>query len=192
MIVSVVSNKGGVGKTTTAVHLARYFHTHHGSAALIDGDLNASALLWASQGDGFGFPVVPLGSEVTASHVVIDAPARPTPEELASLAQSSDLVIIPTPASLMDLGATVKMLQESPIENYRILLTIGEPTGSDLEEARDALEGMGFKVMRSRVYRSTAFKKAQDSGQTVDLVKHSKGKRAWGEYVSVGEEIVHD
>jgi chromosome partitioning protein len=193
MIVSVVSNKGGVGKTTTAIHLAHYFNTEHGGAALIDGDRNYSAILWSLQGDnnGLGFPVVPLGSEVTAPHVVIDSPARPTPAELKTIAQTSDLVIIPTPAAVMDLGATIKMLQEAPIENHRILLTLGDSTGSDMEHARDLLEEMGYKVLRSRVYRSRAFLKAQDSGVTVDRAKHSKARSSWLEYLGVGEEIVN-
>ena len=49
MIISIVSFKGGVGKTTTALHLATYFQTK-APTLLIDGDLNRSALQWASSG----------------------------------------------------------------------------------------------------------------------------------------------
>jgi chromosome partitioning protein len=49
MIVTVASFKGGVGKTTTALHLAAYLQTK-APALLVDGDFNRSAFDWAGRG----------------------------------------------------------------------------------------------------------------------------------------------
>ena len=46
MIYAVVNTKGGVGKTTVAVHLATML-TRQGKVLLIDGDPQQSAASWA-------------------------------------------------------------------------------------------------------------------------------------------------
>ncbi|MGB5710374.1 MAG: ParA family protein [Waterburya sp.] len=56
MIVTIASFKGGVGKTTTAVHLAAYL-ANQSTTLLIDGDPNRSATRWAERG-GLPFQVV--------------------------------------------------------------------------------------------------------------------------------------
>lgn len=89
MIITVTSFKGGVGKTTTAVHLSCYLHEQKKSVLLIDGDPNRSCLAWSRRGL-LPFPVV---DERAApkhigkyDHLVIDTAARPGQEELGALA----------------------------------------------------------------------------------------------------------
>ncbi|MEM9980018.1 MAG: ParA family protein, partial [Cyanobacteria bacterium P01_D01_bin.2] len=85
MIITVASFKGGVGKTTTAIHLAAFFQGK-GKTLLIDADPNCSALGWASRGE-LPFKVVDQWQAETQSeayeHIIIDTQARPTTEDLA-------------------------------------------------------------------------------------------------------------
>ncbi|NCR19934.1 MAG: ParA family protein [Microcystis aeruginosa LL13-03] len=48
-IITVTGYKGGVGKSTTAVHIATYF-SDRGRTVLVDGDPNRTALGWAERG----------------------------------------------------------------------------------------------------------------------------------------------
>lgn len=54
--ITVAQFKGGVGKTTSAVHIAAYLQTL-GSTLLIDGDPNRQATAWGEQG-GLPFDIV--------------------------------------------------------------------------------------------------------------------------------------
>ena len=55
-IITVTGFKGGVGKSTTAIHIAGYF-SGHGQTLLVDGDPNHTAVSWANRGH-LPFPVV--------------------------------------------------------------------------------------------------------------------------------------
>ena len=58
MLITVAGFKGGVGKTTSAVHLACYL-AKKGSTLLVDGDPNRSATGWSKRGQ-LPFKVVDL------------------------------------------------------------------------------------------------------------------------------------
>jgi len=87
MIVTVASFKGGVGKTTTAVHLAAWFQLD-APTLLIDGDLNRSATGWAGRGS-LPFRVVDERQAARYAreydHILIDTAARPAEEDLKAL-----------------------------------------------------------------------------------------------------------
>ena len=132
MIVTVASFKGGVGKTTTAIHLAEYLQSD-ADTLLVDGDLNRSALQW-SQAGGFDFQVCDEAQAVkysrTAEHIVIDTPARPSSEELATLAGGCDLLIVPTSPDVLSMDAMLQMVSHLDSQSFKILLTLIPPKPS--------------------------------------------------------------
>lgn len=54
MIITTAAFKGGVGKTTTSIHVAAFLQ-QHGDTLLVDGDPNRSATRWSKRGPGFPF-----------------------------------------------------------------------------------------------------------------------------------------
>ncbi len=150
MILTVTAFKGGVGKTTTAVHLAAYLN-QKAPTILIDGDLNRSAMLWASHGK-LSFPVVDEREGLKASrqydHIVIDTPARPEAEEIKSLSRGCDLLLLPTTPDVLAMGAlnaNIQTLRQLDVQNFKILITIVPPRPSTVgAEAKAYLKKIGF------------------------------------------------
>lgn len=198
MIITVVSFKGGVGKTTTAIHLGGYLQGL-GETLVVDGDSNRSALQWAAS-DRLPFTVA---DEMQApkllmsgkfKNVVIDTAARPSPEELASLAKGCDLLIIPCSPDALSMGAMMQMVE--PLQGlkaeYRVLLTIipPKPNAAGIE-ARASLSGAGLPLFTGGIRRLNAFQRAALDGCLVKDVKgDSYAGIAWSCYTAIGKEIL--
>jgi len=197
MIITTASFKGGVAKTTTAIHLAAYLQTL-GETLLIDGDPNRSATRWLKRGKGLPFKVI--GEQQAAKyardaeHIVIDTQARPDREDLEELMDACDLMVLPTTPDVLSLDAllqTVDLLKASGSDQYRVLLTrVPSPPRKEGEEAREMLLEAGLPVFRGRVREFVAFQKAALAGAIVNQISDRNAKIAWAEYREIAEEIV--
>jgi chromosome partitioning protein len=196
MIVTVASFKGGVGKTTTALHLAAYFQTKT-NTLLVDGDLNRSALEWANRGQ-LPFKVVDEKQAVkfarTYEHIIIDTPARPSPDELKTIAEGCDLLVLPTSPDALALAATLQMVDalKSLQTHYKILLTLIPPHPNKTgEDAKAAIAKAGLPIFSTGIRRLAVFQKAALEGVPVNQVKgDSYAGIAWRCYFEVGKEIL--
>lgn len=178
--IAVANNKGGVGKTTTAVMLASLL-TARGRVVLADGDeMTGSAMDWAEAGSGLPCEVVPVEAleDMDLSDVavlMIDTRAGEDARDLLELARDVDLLIIPSKPdalSLRGLFKTLVPLQAAGATNYRVLLTDVPPAPStDGHEARAALLDEGVPVFSQPIRRAAAFNKAALAGVPVGLVR---------------------
>lgn len=196
MLITIASFKGGVAKTTTAVHLAGYLATK-APTSLIDGDTNRSATAWARRGS---LPFEVADERHTArvarqyEHLVIDTAARPSDDELRDLADGCDLLIIPTTPdalSLDALQATVDALRSLKANRYRILITAIPPRPSrDGDEAREMLKASKLPLFSAGIRRFVAFQKAALAGCLVSEVHDARAGDAWADYEAVGKELL--
>lgn len=197
VIYTVASFKGGVGKTTTAVHMAAYLQRRFGSTLLIDGDPNRSASHWAKRGS-FPFNVVDERQATrhikNHEHIVIDTEARPEKEDLAALADGCDLLVLPSTCDALALDAlmqTIDTLQELGTERFKVLLTVIPPRPSrDGEEAKQMLTNAGLPVFDSGIRRLVAFQKAALAGVPVYESKDARAGIGWRDYEKVCKELV--
>lgn len=194
MIITLASFKGGVGKTTSAIHLACFLQGRD-STLLVDGDPNRSATGWSRRGV-LPFKVVDLMAAPRHSrdyqHMVIDTAARPSREDLEALADGCDLLVLPTTPDALAMDAllqTVDTLHSLGSERYRILLTMIPPkprrTG---DQAREALSEL--PLFHQGIRRFAAYEKAALEGLPVYKVSDRSRAIAWREYEAVGQELL--
>jgi chromosome partitioning protein len=197
MHVAVASFKGGVGKTTTAIHIAAYLQTL-GSTLLLDGDATRNATEWAQRGSGLPYRIADVRSAVKLArdfeHTVIDTGQRPSDADLKALAEGCDLLIIPAVPATMDsdgLRQTIEALREMEAENFRVLITKAPPPPqAEAANLRIALKRAGIPAFSVNIPLLKAFEKAAAAGVIVSEVDDPRASRAWDAYVSTGKEVI--
>src|SRR5271157_443048 len=176
-IVAIISQKGGAGKTTLAVHLATAAAAGH-TAAVIDLDPQATATSWGDRriaaapevvsGQAVRLPaLVSAARENGADFLVLDT--APNADQTASLAaRAADLVLIPCRASAFDLEAieTTLMLAKAAAKPAYVVLNAVPPRSSIGKEAAEGLTAQGAQVAPHQLTHRAAFTHGVIDGRT--------------------------
>jgi chromosome partitioning protein len=202
MIITVASYKGGVGKTTTAIHLAAYLQ-NFAPTLLIDGDIIRASTKWAQRGNGDGFPFkvvdetqsIKAAREFINGHIVIDTEANPSRVDFKEVAEGCDLLVIPAvpeTTATDGLTYTLKRLQEIGTERYRVLITKAPPRPqTDADKLRAELTENHIPVFAAEIPHLKAFDRASSDGVLVRAVHDPRALRAWEAYEAAGREILN-
>jgi chromosome partitioning protein len=194
MMIAITALKGGVGKTTTAIHIAAYLQTL-APTLLIDADKNRSALVWSKE-EKLPFMVASqAGAHALIKrfeNIVLDVTARPEKEELQELAEGYDLIILPTTPNHLDLDATIKavdILTELKAK-FKVLLTKVDPRTINGREAKKFLEEHQLPMFKTEITKLVAFERAPQRGVIIKDYPDQRAKMAWQQYRQVGKEVV--
>lgn len=207
MIYAFLNQKGGVGKTTLAVHLAGEQARRGSRVLLVDADPQGSALDWAAAREGeplfpvVGFPRPTLHREIHVigqgyDHIVIDGPPRVT--ELArSAIMAADRVVIPVQPSPYDIWAAaevVELIKEAVIykEHLKSAFAVNRKIANTAigRDVGEALAGYPLPVLSASITQRVIFAECAAAGR-VAYELESSGAAAL-EIAALADELLAD
>ena len=184
MIISVQNQKGGVGKTTLAIHVSHALCLLGYRVLLIDADPQGSARDWAASRQseplfsvmGIDRPSIHKEIPLIATnydHILIDGPPRVT--DLArSAIVAADLVLIPVQPSPYDVWAAqevINLVKEASVfkEILKSVFVVNRKIANTAigRDVNDALASYEIPVLRSQITQRVSFAESAATGQTV-------------------------
>lgn len=186
---SIISQKGGAGKTTLAVHLAVAAGLDRRQSVIVDLDPQASASSWGDSRESDNPAVVSaqasrLQKVLTAAEeggaklAIIDTAPHSESSSLAA-ARVADFVLIPCRPAILDLraiGNTVDLVKLAKTKASVVLNTI-PPRGAIVEEAEEAIAGFEIPLAPCHLGSRVAFVHSLTAGLTAQEYE-PKGKAA--------------
>ena len=183
IVIAVLNQKGGSGKTTIATHLARALQIEGADVLLVDSDPQGSARDWAAVREdqpltvvGIDRPTIERDIKNIArkDFVVIDG--APQAADLAvSAIKAASFVLIPVQPSPYDIWATADLVE---LVKQRIEVTDGKLQAAFVvsraikgtrigSEIAEALAGYGLPILESRITQRVSYPSTAAAGTTV-------------------------
>lgn len=182
-IIGIVSQKGGVGKSTLARMLARELAAGGMSVKIADLDTQqATSYHWSRRRADAGIqPEIRIEtfqnvktalSEASQFDAYILDGAPHASRETKAVAKAADLVVIPTGQAVDDLYPTVLLahdFRKEGIDTKKVSIALCKISDSeiDVHAARQYLTQAGYRVLDGEIPFRTAYSKASDEGRAV-------------------------
>lgn len=192
-IYSIMSQKGGAGKTTLALNLAVQSKLQGNSSLIIDIDPQASSTKWGDIRGDENTPlvttsfasrlhkVIEVAKENNINEIFIDTP--PHAQRDAQIASEiSDIIIIPCRPNLFDLQAIEDTIGLAKIAKKPFILVFNaihhtSPLANDAKEAIQSKYGNDIDICPQMIVQRLSYVHASTMGQGVQEYE-AKGKAA--------------
>lgn len=199
--ICVLNQKGGVGKTTLSINLARALQQADYNVVLVDADPQGSARDWNDANNGELIPVVGLDRKslpadiknLTGYDIAIIDGAPQTKELAIAAIKAADVVLVPVQPSSFDVWATNDILE---LIKERQELS-GKPKAAFIvsrqiqntvvgHEVRSVLAESGIKVFTAGTFQRIAYSDSAATGKTVFEYTDTKAK---DEIINIANEL---
>lgn len=182
LVIGVVSQKGGVGKSTMARLIACEYAANEWEVKIADMDLSQGTTTnWNRRRLQNEFePRVAVEQFVNVSDalkksdqydlLIFDGAPHSTRNTL-EIAKASEILVLPTGTSLDDLEPTIKLaheLKKNKIDRRKIAIALCRigTSKAELEEAREYVEASGYYLLEGLMHEKTAIRRASDEGKS--------------------------
>lgn len=178
-VLSIMTQKGGAGKTTLATGLAVAAEQDGKTVAVFDLDPQATACFWSDTREA-DTPAVKdcnvarlphylqAAREAGCDLAVIDCPAvhRDIAHDAASL---SDFVLVPTRADVFDVRSMMSTIEvlKTVGARHAVVLNFCPSSGPEVPSAREGIADLNVPLCPVELSLLKAFPRAQQTGQTV-------------------------
>ncbi|XUU60301.1 ParA family partition ATPase [Erythrobacter sp. HA6-11] len=178
-VIAIVSQKGGSGKTTLAVHLATRAAQASLESCVIDTDPQATASAWSDwRGDFLPLVVtspparlartIENAKKNSVEFIVIDTPPHADAAAREAI-KTADLILVPSRPRAFDLHALepiADLVAYAKKEAFVVLNSV--PSGATVleAEAKEVVKGLGLEICPVIFGDRAAFHRSSASGET--------------------------
>lgn len=209
MIIAILNQKGGVGKTTLSVHMASTLALAGNKVLLIDADVQRSALDWAASREKnpiftvVGIPKNNIHKEIQLlksnyDFIVIDGPPRVYDVARSAIA-ASDVILIPIQPSPYDVWSAKEVVDlvnevKEPLQVYKKIKVafvinrkiINSVIGRDVVDALEQYKDI--PVLKSCITQRVAY--AETAAQGTSVIEEDPNSNAGIEIKAMVEELL--
>lgn len=182
-VISILNQKGGSGKTTIAINLARAYQLQGHSVLLVDSDKQGSSRDWQSADPNNPIPLLILDQvsidkdlkKVIGKYDYIIIDGSPQANEIAiATIRASDFILIPMQPSPFDIWASsnlIELVKQGRIDNPKlkagVVLTRLVKNTKIGNEVSQIIHDFELPVLKSTIGQRTCYPYSASLGQTV-------------------------
>lgn len=203
LLVAITHQKGGVGKSSLAAHLAAYFTREGVTCAIVDADAQGSITtlvnLFGENNQYGDLKLIPRSNFESFAELkkldeyqilLIDTPPYLS-TNLTEIFEISDYVLIPTKPAVFDMFAiegTLQMIEEvNPSLKAGVVINMSNPNSIHNKDIRKHIEDKDVYCFKTEIMKRVEFERCLGFH---DSIFKTSDKKAKAEITALGNELI--